>query len=340
MAVEVLPLEQSESCAGAVTMGNGSSRGTRDDALLFVGVDLGATKCLGVSMTLEGKVVTQTMVPTPAGSKAVLDTVTQTVRAVSPTPDSLAAVGIGVPGMVDGAGVLRIAPNMPDVVDIDLSAVLHDAFGVPVRVENDATCAAWGEYRLGAAAGFEDVIGITLGTGIGGGVIVGGKLHRGAHGFAGEVGHFVVHSDGPLCGCGRRGCWETFASGTALGRMAREAAAARKADHIIEIAGGNGDDIRGHHVTFAAQQNDPQALELMGRFGWWVALGLSNLALAFDPQAFVLAGGLAAATELFLQPVRDAYLRLVPSAPLAETAILPAKLGPDAGAIGAAFLSV
>jgi len=302
-----------------------------------VGVDLGGTKCLAVALE-AGNVVDERRVPTPVGETALLDALAGVATAVAGATD-VVGVGIGVPGLVDRGGVLRFAPNLPGVVDLDIKAELERRLGGPVRVDNDATCAAWGERQVGAAQGYDDVILVTLGTGIGGGIVAGGALLRGANGFAGEIGHMVVDPDGPDCPCGQRGCWERFASGGGLGRLGQRAAAEGRAGHVLALAGGDPALVRGEHVTAAAAEGDVEAHAVLADLAWWVALGLANLANAFDPQAFVLGGGLVEAGDVLLGPVRTAFADLLTGASYRpEIAIVPATLGEHAGAIGAACL--
>jgi glucokinase len=181
---------------------------------------------------------------------------------------------------------------------------------------------------------------VTLGTGIGGGIISGGQLIEGANRYAGEFGHMVVDRYGPRCPCGKRGCWERFASGSGLAALGREMAIAGEAPRLVDLAGGDPEMVRGEHVTAAATEGNPAALEIMGRFGWWVALGLANLANAFDPRLIVVGGGLIEAGEVLIDPTRRAFAELV-EAPWvrAEVRIEPAVLGPQAGAIGAGLLA-
>jgi len=302
-----------------------------------VGVDLGGTKCLAVAME-GGVVVDERRVPTPAGEAGLLDALAGVVTDVRGDREVL-GVGVGVPGLVDRAGVLRFAPNLPGIVDFDIKAELEARLDLPVRVDNDATCAAWGERQVGAAQGWHDVILVTLGTGIGGGIVAGGALLRGANGFAGEIGHMVVDPDGPPCPCGQRGCWERFASGGGLGRLAQQAAAEGRAGRVLALAGGDPALVRGEHVTEAAAEGDAEARAVLADLGWWVGLGLANLANAFDPQAFVLGGGLIEAGDVLLDPVRTAFAALLTGGPYRPPIdIVPATLGEHAGAIGAACL--
>jgi glucokinase len=302
-----------------------------------VGVDLGGTKCLAVALE-DGTVVDERRVPTPVGDRALLEAIVGVATDVQATGAAV-GVGVGVPGLVDRRGVLRFAPNLPGVVELPIAEELGARLGLPVRVGNDATCAAWGERQVGAARGYDDVVLVALGTGIGSGIIVDGRLLRGANGFAGEVGHMIVDPDGPPCPCGQRGCWERFASGSGLGRLGRLAAEAGRAARVTALAGGDPASVRGEHVTVAAAEGDAEAAAVLVEFGWWVALGLANLANVFDPQAFVLGGGLIGVGELLLDPVRAAFAGLVTGgAHRPPVAIVPATLGERAGAIGAASL--
>jgi glucokinase len=180
---------------------------------------------------------------------------------------------------------------------------------------------------------------VTLGTGIGGGVVCGGVLQRGANGFGGEPGHMVVDPKGPPCPCGRRGCWERFASGSGLGRLAREAAESGHGARFLGFAGGDPEDVRGEHVTRAALEGDAEALEVFREFGWWAALGIANLVNLLDPEIVVVGGGLVGAGEVVMKPIRDAFPSLVLAAERRpQVSIVPAQLGNDAGAIGAALI--
>jgi glucokinase len=267
----------------------------------------------------------------------VFDAVVSVVEALGGGFD---AVGIGVPGLVDRTGRLAVGPNLPGVVDVAISTELGGRLDLPVVVDNDATCATWAEVRLGAARGADDAVLVTLGTGIGGGVVAGGVLQRGTNGFAGEPGHMVVDPNGPPCPCGRRGCWERYASGSGLGRLARDAAAAGKGPRLVALAGGDPELVKGEHVTIAANEGDPDALEVLRSFGWWAALGIANLVNILDPEVVVVAGGLVEAGEVLMEPIRTSYRELVLAADYRpEVRIVPAQLRGDAGAIGAALLA-
>jgi glucokinase len=303
-----------------------------------IGIDLGGTKCLGVAVDDSGRVVAEHRVATPDGPDAILDLLEEVVRALGGGE----RIGVGVPGLVDRDGVLRFAPNLPGVVELDVRGELLKRFpDAVVRVDNDATCATWGEKRVGAGRNLDWMVMITLGTGIGGGVVTDGKLERGAHGYAGEFGHMVVAPEGEGCVCGQQGCWEFFASGRALGRFAREAAAEGRAERVLELAGGDADRVRGEHVTQAFDEGDEWAGEILRRVAWWLGVGLVNLAMAFDPQAFVIGGGLGAAGEPLLGPARTTLRELLAGVPhRTPPDVVLAELGEHAGAVGAALLAV
>ncbi|MGQ0617036.1 MAG: ROK family protein [Acidimicrobiia bacterium] len=308
-----------------------------------VGVDVGGTKILALVFDDEsGAVVGEpAKEATPPGTEALLDAVAAVVVRLEQAEGPVAGIGAGLPGLVDRRGRLAAAPNLPAVAGVAFAERLAERVGRQVTVDNDATCAAWAEATRGAAAGVADMVMVTLGTGIGAGLVAGGRLQRGRHGFAGEPGHMVVDPDGPLCPCGRRGCWERYASGSGLGRLAREAAEAGQAPRLVELAGGDPEAVKGEHVTAAAGQGDQDALAVLRQLGWWVALGLANLVNVLDPEVVVVGGGLVAAGEMLLGPVRSSFAELVlgPShRPL--TRIVPAALGSEAGAIGAALLAL
>ena len=303
-----------------------------------VGIDVGGTKAQGVALAPDGTVLAQVRRDTPRGEQSLEPLVDRLVEMATEL-GAEEAIGIGVPGLVDRSGVLHAAPNLDGVADFDIRSRLRDRLDLEVHVDNDGTNTALAEWQLGAGRGATDMLVATLGTGIGGGIVADGRLHRGRNGFAGEFGHMVVHPDGPECPCGRRGCWETFASGTGLARLARDAASDHRLGSVLDRVGGDPAAVRGEHLLAAARDGDPQAVAVIDHFSWWVALGLSNLTNAFDPQLFVLGGGVAEGADLYLEPIerhfRDrlyqSHLRPLPDIRFAEW-------GPLAGAVGAALL--
>ena len=303
-----------------------------------VGIDVGGTKCLGVALDDRGEIIAEDRRPTPRGEGSLpklIDTLAELAESLGPFDE----LGVGVPGLVTHQGVLRAAPNLDGVADFDVAGLLGERLGHHVFVDNDATCAAVSEWMYGAGQGATDMVLVTLGTGIGGGLVAGGKLQRGNHGFAGEYGHMVVDPDGPPCPCGRRGCWERYASGSGLARLAREAAVGRRVSRVLEIAGGDPEAVRGEMVQQAAREGDADAQAVIDDFGRWVALGLVNLTNVLDPERFVLGGGLAAGADLYLDPIRKWFRELIYQPelrPMPEVAF--ARWNERAGAVGAALL--
>ncbi len=303
-----------------------------------VGIDVGGTKAQAVVLDSAGHVVETAQRPTPRGHNS-LDSLVDVLIELVDEVGSDASLGVGVPGLVTREGVLRAAPNLDGVADFAIAEMLSDRLGSLVHVDNDATCATVAEWLLGAGAASTDMMLVTLGTGIGGGVVAHGALQRGAHGFAGEFGHMVIDPSGPQCPCGRRGCWERYASGSGLAMLAREAATGHRLDDVVRHAGGDPQAVRGEHVQMAARDGDVEALAVIDDFARWVALGLSNLTNVLDPELFVLGGGLAAASDLYLDPIRRWYGELLYQPDLRPIPRIEfARWGPLAGAVGAALL--
>lgn len=283
-------------------------------------------------------VIDRVEAPSNADSDEVVATIIDSVATlIGRDATEPASIGIGLAGFVDRHGVVRSSPNAPGLIGVDVAAELGEKFDLPTLVDNDANCTAVAAHRL-FAKDAESLVAITLGTGIGGGVILDGRLLRGANGFAGEPGHMVIDLDGAPCACGQRGCWEAYASGTGLARLARIAAEQGRAPGVLEAAGSL-EAIRGEHVTDRVELGDQGALEVFGEFAGYVALGVANVIMLLDPDAVVIGGGLSAHGDLlevligehlearFAGAVRDRNVRIM---------VTPG--GPDAGAIGAAIL--
>jgi glucokinase len=325
------------------------------DAGVTYGVDIGGTKLFGVALDAQGTVVAETRLATPhaedrgIGRNAeagveVADAVAVVVASLRERQGDARRpirVGVGAPGMVDRDGTLRFAPNLPGAAGSDLHRLISARISEAVIcVENDANCAALAEQTLGALRGVREGLIVTLGTGIGGGLVVDGTIRTGRWGFAGEIGHMIVDPSGPPCPCGRRGCWERYASGGGLGRLAREAAFAGRLPHVVARAGGDPENVHGEDITLAAVGGDEGALGVLAELGWWVALGLANLVTMTDPERCVLGGGLAEAGDLLLEPTRQAFAELVEGASVRPgIEITGAVLGERAGGIGAALVA-
>lgn len=303
-----------------------------------VGIDVGGTKALGVVLDPDGRLITEDRRLTPRGENS-LDPLIEVLEELATSLGVEGSLGVGIPGLVTRDGVLRAAPNLDGVADFPVGKLLGDRMGFWVHVDNDATCATVAEWKHGAARGTDNMMLVTLGTGIGGGVVANGAVQRGLNGFAGEFGHMVVDPNGPRCPCGRRGCWERYASGSGLAMLAREAATAHRLGAVVDRAGGDAQDVRGEHVMAAALDGDDEALAVIDDFGRWVALGLSNLTNAFDPEMFVLGGGLAAGAALYLEPISRWYRALLYQPELRPLPRIEfAEFGQLAGAVGAALL--
>jgi glucokinase len=303
-----------------------------------IGLDIGGTKVLGVLLGDDGAVVREERLASPhTGLDALVATGAQIVKQL----DSAGApIGVGAAGLVDRDGNVAYAPNLPNVRKAPLQGALAGATGHPVVVDNDASVATLGEVTYGAAVGRRDVLLVTLGTGIGGGFLFDGKMYRGAHNFGAEIGHFTVDMNGPLCACGERGHWEAIASGTALGRMARELIAKGGGAAVVAAAGGDASAVTGVHVGQAAAQGDPDARGLLVQYAENVAIGLSGLANILDPECIVIAGGLVELGPMLFGPLQEAFGRHIEGVDYRPAvAIVPAQLGERAGAIGAAVLA-
>jgi glucokinase len=262
------------------------------------------------------------------------------VRTFAPLRPEARALGVGAAGMVDHDGVIHYSPNVPAFLKAPVRERLEAAVGLPTIVDNDANVAAVAELTHGAARGEREVLLITLGTGVGGGIVTEGRVLRGAHGFGAEIGHFQVDPDGPLCACGQRGHWEALASGTALGAMGRDWAAAGRAPAVLALAGGHEDAVTGLHVGQAARDGDAMAIGLMAEYAGHVAVGLVGLANILDPALIVVSGGLVDLADVLLDPVRAAFAgRLEGAAYRPEVPIVAAELGRHSGVIGAAVLA-
>jgi glucokinase len=304
-----------------------------------MGVDIGGTKVFAALVDEDGRIVRRTSSTTDpeAGTASILSAVRGLLQETDPG-EAPAAIGVAAAAWVEyPSGRVVFAPNLT-YDHPDLRAALEPAFGLPLAVENDANAAAWAENRFGAARGADEMIMLTVGTGIGGGAVIGGQLLRGHRGFAGEFGHITLVDGGPYCACGQRGCLEALASGTAIGRMAQEGVDGAADTILLELAGEDRRRITGALVSEAAHAGDEYAAEVLARAGRWLGTGLASLVQVFDPAVIVIGGGGAAAGWFLLEPARLEMDRRL-SRRRESPPILEATLGNDAGAIGAASLA-
>ncbi|MGW6374958.1 ROK family protein [Rhodococcus sp. NPDC055112] len=308
---------------------------------LTIGIDVGGTSIRAAVVDADGQVLDSTFAPTPLSAQALEDGLDRAVRELCGRHE-IVGVGLAVAGFITpDRSTVRFAPHLP-WVDAPVAHDLSDRLGMPVILEHDANAAAWAEYRFGAAAGGHNVLMMSIGTGIGAGLLIGGELYRGSHGVAPELGHVQVMSGGRPCACGKRGCWERYCSGTALVDTAIELLAANPAESTIlarEVARNPG-GLTGRRVAGAAQDGDKVAMATMAEFARWLGVGLAMASDVYDPDLVVIAGGVASSAPLFLDDARDHYATLITGSghrPLAR--IRRTQLGEAAGMIGVAELA-
>lgn len=315
---------------------------TTDNGPVTCGIDIGGTKIAGAVVDAAGNVLAESRVESPATDPEAIETAVAALVAELSQSHPVSAVGVGAAGYIaaDRSTVL-FAPNIAWREE-PLGTDLAKRIGLPVVVENDANVAAWGEFRYGAGGDVDDQLMVTVGTGVGGGVINDGRLLRGAFGVAAEIGHVCVVPEGRVCGCGNRGCFEQYASGSALVRDTREAAAASSllARDLVERAGGDPAGITGPLITEAARDGDRFAIEQLERLGHWLGHGICSLVAVLDPAVIVIGGGVSEAGDLLLDPIRETFAReLTPRGFRPQAEIRRAQLGNRAGVIGAADLA-
>jgi glucokinase len=288
-----------------------------------IGVDVGGTKILAGVVERDGTVVTHREYPTPLESEAeLLDGLEAAVREL--LDESVGAVGFGIPSRIDQrAGVAIGSVNIP-LVDVPFRDVMRQRLGLPVEIDNDANAAAIAEWKVGAGRGTTDMIMLTLGTGVGGGLILGGRPYRGSIGAGGELGHLVIVHDGALCSCGGHGHLESYVSGKAADEVARQ-----------EF----GPAADAHRLVRLANEGDAKAIELLTEIGRKLGSGLGSLINVFDPQLIVVGGGFAAAGELLFAPAREVMAREALKPMHDSVRVVRAELGTSAGMIGAAMVA-
>jgi glucokinase len=307
-----------------------------------IGLDIGGTKIAGGVVTESGRILDRTRVPTPPDEEgatlAALLAVLDELRDRNPAVE---AIGLGAAGLVERPGGIACWAPHNTYRRMELRRLLHERTGLPTSVDNDANVAAWAESRFGAGAGSGDLVLVTVGTGIGGGLVLNGQIHHGEHGFAGELGHLIVDPDGDRCACGNRGCLEAMASGSTLGRLGREVAAADPGGRLATLAASAGGPVTGEVVFAAAREGDKAALALFERVGHWLGVGIASLVTIFDPDLVVVGGGVAATGELLLAPARASFERYVHAREHRDLPpVVPTRLGDAGGLVGAATLAL
>jgi len=310
---------------------------------LTVGVDVGGTKVLGGVVDTSGKVLATSRRDTPReGGSALTKTIAEVALELI-KEHTVTAVGVSAAGFVSSDRKTMLAtPNIADWNGVQLDVELTKLIGLPVVIENDANAAAWGEAKFGAGRNQAHMMMLTIGTGVGGGIVINNELYRGAFGVAAEFGHLRVVPEGHLCGCGARGCFEQYASGSALLRHAREAISASPdlARNLLARGDGTIDGLTGQAITDAAREGDAVALAAFQTTAQYLGAGIASLAVLLDPSCVVIGGGVIDAGEILLAPTREAMKRYMPFAgkhPYPE--IVAAELGNEAGLVGVADLA-
>ncbi len=334
---------------GAVTGTTGATGAASADAALpphhqdpqAIGIDIGGTKIAAGVVTAHGQIIERALVPTPMNDEpATVSAMLGAIEDLRAHHPAVEAIGVGAAGLVEWpSGRNRWAPHNA-YRDLSLRRLLYEATGLPTVVDNDANAAAWAEARFGAGVGSDHMVLLTVGTGIGGGLLLGGQLYRGSAGLGAEPGHMIVDPDGYPCACGNRGCLEAMASGSALGRSGREAARADPGGRLAQLAG-SPEEVTGEVVFQAAREGDQVARELFERLGFWLGVGIASLVNLFDPELVVIGGGLVATGDLLLVPARANLERYAFGLHHRELPpVVPARLGSEAGLVGAAILSL
>ena len=313
---------------------------TTDSNKLYIGLDVGRT-IRGALVREDGSIIEQQRVVSEVRDPRIfIDQLIEIINRLRSSSDSAAAVGIGWAGLVNqSAQRIEANPNLVDVSSFDLHGELKRATSLPIVIDNDANVAAYGEWRSGAARGFEDVFFVTMGTGIGAGLILGGKLQRGSRGFAGEFGHFKIDLDGLECACGSTGCLETLASGPNIVRRVREQLFSDPSFSISSLARDMEGTLTGERVVRAAMEKDELALSVLKETGRILGAAIASVVNLLNVEVVVLGGGVMAAGDLILEPIREGTQQGTVRPCFECCRVVVAELGQDAGIIGAALLA-
>lgn len=309
-----------------------------------IGIDVGGTNVKIALVDEKGGIIYSNSVPTRAemGYEYTVNIIKQAIydllKETKLEPKNIEGIGFGFPGQVDyKSGIVRLAPNIPGWVDVPIAKLIEDEFNIPTRVDNDVRCAALGELNFGAGKGCQNLICITVGTGIGSGLIVNGKLVRGASNAAGEIGHIKLQiHDGPICGCGDTGCLEAFASGPAIVAMAEEYICGGKSTKFREMA--NSNDITPFIVAEAAKAGDPVAKRIFTIMGEYIGVGMASVVNLLNPEKIIIGGGVADAGDILMVPLKETLKKRAMKIAGEAVEVVPAQLGNTAGVIGASLL--
>ena len=307
-----------------------------------IGVDVGGTNVKIALVSDKGKIIYSNSIPTRAEMgyehtiNSMKDAIRDLLKETKMKPTDIEGMGFGFPGQIDcKKGIVRLAPNIPGWIDIPIAKIMESEFEIPTRVDNDVRTATLGELNYGAGVGCENLVCITVGTGIGSGLVINGKLVRGANNAAGEIGHIKLNMDGgPLCGCGDRGCLEAYASGPSIVAMAEEYIRGGKSTKYRELAN---PDITPYIVAVAAKEGDPVARQIFRIMGEYIGKGLTSVVNLLNPEKIIIGGGVAEAGDILLDPIKETIQKRAMTIQR-EVEIVPAQLGNTAGVIGASLL--
>lgn len=308
-----------------------------------IGIDVGGTKVLGGIVGSDGEIgVTERRATPPNGGAELVETIAEVARELlKHQPGS--PIGISTAGFISSDRRTMYAnPNIKNWDGLALADVLEQRVNAKIVIENDANSAAWAEYKFGVGRGSDVMVMLTIGTGVGGGIISRGEIHRGHFGVGAEIGHMRVVPQGDICGCGQQGCFEVYASGSALVRFGKQAMHddPRATQTLFDLAGGDIDALTGADITNAAQSGDAVAIELFARLGRWIGEGIASINAIIDPELVVIGGGVVDAGDLLLNPIRESFKQSFPSSQLRPIArIVPAQFVNNAGLVGAADLA-
>jgi len=310
-----------------------------------IGIDVGGTNVKIALVDENGKIIYSSSVPTYAkmGYEYTVNNIKQAIRDLMKETETKAkdiqGIGFDFPGQVDyKTGVVKLAPNIPGWVNVPIAQMIEEEFHIPTKIDNDVRCAALGELKFGAGKGCENFVCITVGTGIGSGLVVNGQLVRGASNAAGEIGHIKLQMhDGPICGCGDTGCLEAFASGPSIVAMAYDYIRGGKSTKFREMAGAEG-EITPYMVAKAAEEGDPVAKRIFEIVGEYIGIGLTSVINLLNPEKVIIGGGVAEAGDLLLDPIRRTIKERAMVVAGSAVQIVPAQLGNSAGVIGASML--
>ncbi len=311
-----------------------------------IGIDVGGTNVKIALVDKSGKIIYSNSVPTYAkmGYEYTVNNIKQAIKDLmketNTTAKDIDGIGFDFPGQVDyKTGVVKLAPNIPGWVNVPIAQMIEEEFHIPTRIDNDVRCAALGEMKFGAGQGCENFVCITVGTGIGSGLVINGQLVRGASNAAGEIGHIKLQmKDGLICGCGDTGCLEAYASGPSIVAMAQDYIKGGKSTKFREMAAAEGGEITPYMVAKAAEAGDPVAKRIFAIVGEYIGIGLTSVINLLNPEKVIIGGGVAEAGDLLLDPIRKTIKERAMVVAGSAVEIVPAQLGNSAGVIGASML--